>query len=83
MLVPIKRKALDLQYIYTLNEAGQHSWELIDGKKNLKQIAVQLTEEFKVDFKSAVKDLVELIQGLEKSNLILPVRPNKSIKWTP
>jgi len=74
LLVPIKRKAADIQSIYALNETGARSWELIDGKRNLREIAQLITEEFQVELNKAASDLIELINGIEKAKLISPIK---------
>jgi hypothetical protein len=74
LLVPIKRKAVDIQSIYALNETGARSWELIDGKRDLREIAQLITEEFRVELNKAASDLIELIEGLEKTDLVSQVK---------
>jgi hypothetical protein len=66
ILVPIRKNVGDLEGIYTLNEVAARAWELIDGKRKVKEIKDKIVEEFEVAPEEAEKDLAELLQGLEK-----------------
>jgi len=66
ILVPIRQNVGDLESIYTLNEVAARIWELIDGKRKIKEIKDKIIEEFEVTPEEAEKDLTELLQKLEK-----------------
>lgn len=66
VLVPIKQNAGDLQSCYVLNEVAARIWELIDGKREVKEIKDGIVEEFAVTPEEAEKDLIELLEKLEK-----------------
>ena len=66
ILVPIRQNVGDLESIYTLNEVAARIWELIDGKKKVKEIKGKIMEEFEVTPEEIEKDLTELLQKLEK-----------------
>jgi len=66
ILVPIRQNVGDLESIYTLNEVATRIWELIDGKRKIKEIKDKIIEEFEVTPEEAEKDLTELLQKLEK-----------------
>jgi len=66
ILVPIRRKAGDLESIYTLNEVAARIWELVDGQKRVHDIRDVIVEEFEVGPEQAEADLVELLQQLEQ-----------------
>lgn len=66
ILVPIRNNAGDLENIYTLNEIAALIWELIDGKRIVKEIRDRITKEFEVTPEEAEKDIIELLQKLEK-----------------
>ncbi len=70
ILVPIRQNIGDLESIYTLNEIAARIWDLIDGKNKTKKIKDKIVEEFKVTPEEAEKDLIELLQNLEKIELI-------------
>ena len=64
LLVPIKQNVGDLESIYTLNEVATRVWELIDGKKKVKEIKYKIVEEFEVTPQEAEKDLASLVKQL-------------------
>ncbi len=64
ILVPIHRRAEDMDLIYTLNETAARVWELSDGQRSLAEIHQVLVREFEVDPAQAEKDLAELVEGL-------------------
>ncbi len=64
LLVPIKQNVGDLESIYTLNEVATRVWELIDGKKKVKEINDKIVEEFEVTPQEAEKDLANLVKQL-------------------
>jgi len=66
ILVPIRQNVGDLESIYTLNEVATRIWELVDGKRKISEIKKIITEEFEVTPEEAEKDLIELMQKLEK-----------------
>jgi len=66
ILVPIRKNVGDLESIYTLNEVASRIWELIDGKRKVREIKEIIIEEFDVSPQEAEKDAVEFLQQLEK-----------------
>jgi len=66
ILVPIRQNVGDLESIYTLNEVAARIWELIDGKRKVKEIKDKIVEEFEVTPEEAEKDLTDLLQKLEE-----------------
>ena len=48
ILVPIRKNVGDLESIYNLDEVGARIWELIDGKKKIKEIKFVLDSILKV-----------------------------------
>ncbi len=70
ILVPVGRQAGDLNSIYTLNEVGARTWELIDGKRRVAEIRDQLVEEFDVSEKNAEEDLLILLQQFHEIGAI-------------
>lgn len=65
ILVPIKKKADEIDSIYNMNEVAGRIWELIDGQKSLSDIKNIIIEEFEVSPEVAEKDLIEFINQLE------------------
>ncbi len=66
ILVPISDNIGDLRGIYNLNEVATRVWDLIDGKRKVKDIKEKIIEEFEVLPKEAEKDLIELLQKFKK-----------------
>jgi len=66
ILVPIKQKASDVESIYTMNDVASRIWELINGKRSLKDIRTIIIKEFEVSPEEAEKDLIEFSKQLEK-----------------
>jgi len=65
ILVPIKRDAADLEAIYNLNnEVSVKIWELIDGKRSIREIKDKILEEFNVKEEKLEKDLEEFVSDL-------------------
>lgn len=73
ILVPIRRKAADLESIFTLDEVGARIWELVDGEKRVAEIRDTLVEEFEVSHEEAEKDLVGFLQQLEEAGCVKAV----------
>jgi hypothetical protein len=74
ILVPIKQNVGDLESIYTLNEVGTRIWELIDGKKKVKEIKNKIVGEFEVTPREAEKDLTNLLEQLLAVGAIMKVQ---------
>ncbi|MGM0652836.1 MAG: PqqD family protein [Bacillota bacterium] len=55
---------------YGLNEVGCSFWEKVDGKSSLESIVELLLEEYDVDRGTLEQDLEELVQELEKREII-------------
>jgi hypothetical protein len=70
ILVPIRQNVGDLESISTLNEVAARIWELIDGKKKVREIKDKIVEEFDVTPQQAEKDLIEYTKQLEKIEAI-------------
>lgn len=67
ILVPIKRKLADVNAIYLLqDDVSVRIWELIDGKRPVREIKEIISREFEVDPKQAEDDLTEFLEQLEK-----------------
>ena len=54
---------------YTLNPVGTRVWELADNKRTINEIANIICREFKVDRKTAVKDIAIFIGELLKKKI--------------
>ena len=70
ILVPIRQNVGDLESISTLNEVATRIWELIDGKKKVKEINDVILDEYEVTSKKLETDITKYIKELEKIGAI-------------
>ncbi len=56
---------------YYLENTGSYIWNIIDGKKNLKDILNELTQRFDSDEKVMKTDLIEFITELLENQIIM------------
>jgi hypothetical protein len=61
ILVPVKSTKSALDEIFTLNEVASRTWDLIDGRHTIAEIAAAIASEFEVSPPTALDDTVELI----------------------
>ncbi|MBU1367086.1 MAG: PqqD family protein [Candidatus Omnitrophica bacterium] len=72
ILIPITSGIGDLEdEIFSLNETGRAIWDKLDGKKNLKSIAEELTEEFQESFPQIEKDCLGILSELLNRKMIV------------
>ncbi len=64
IMVPIRRKAGEVESVYTLNEVAARIWELTDGSRSVEQVRDAIVDEFEVTPEEAQDDLVELFLQL-------------------
>lgn len=74
ILVPIRRKAGEIECLYTLNEVGARIWELIDGRRLVKEIRDLIVAEFEVTEAEAEADLLTLLAQLGEIGAITETR---------
>jgi hypothetical protein len=65
IMVPIKKTADEVDFIYTTNEVGGFIWESIDGEKEFGEILDAIVSEFEITPEAAEKDLLDFLQQLE------------------
>lgn len=73
ILVPIRNNIGDLQNIYILNEVGARIWELIDGKRDIKEISNAICTEYDIMPEEAERDIKEFLKDLESVGAIKTV----------
>ncbi len=74
IIIPITSGIGDLEdEIFTLNETGRAIWDRLDGKKNLKQVAKDLSTDFDAESDAIEKDLLGLTQELIKRKMLVEV----------
>jgi hypothetical protein len=64
ILVPIRQSVAEMETLYTLNEVGARVYELIDGKRPVREIVEAIVSEFEVTFETAEADVGEFISQL-------------------
>jgi hypothetical protein len=74
LLVPVRSGAAQMDYIFTANEIGSAIFRLLDGARDGRAIARQLTREFEVDEERAQRDVVEFLRALCQAGLAMPAR---------
>lgn len=82
IIVPIRSNVGDLDFIYTLNEAGSLIWESIDGHTSLGQIVAALCQRYDISQEAAETDVLEFIEALEGAGLVTgnhPSAPGKEL----
>jgi hypothetical protein len=70
IMVPLRRKAGDVESVYSLNEVAARIWELVDGDRSVEGIKDTLVAEFEVTAEEAENDLVELLMQLTEIGAI-------------
>jgi len=65
ILIPIRKNVGDLESIYNLDEVGARIWELIDGRRKIKEIKDILLEEFEATEDEVITDMENFISQLE------------------
>jgi hypothetical protein len=70
ILVPLSTRVEDADSIYTLNEVAARIWELLDGSRDVEQIAETIFDEFEVSRQAAQDDAAELMEKLIAINAV-------------
>ncbi len=71
ILLPVYRTSEEIDAIYTLNESAAAVWELIDGKRTVRQIEAAVLERFSATAEEAQGTLDELLKDLREIKAIL------------
>lgn len=75
ILIPISRDTQAAGKMLTLNESGAFIWGLLDGQRNLEEIAAMVRDEYSIPEETAREDLLELVADLIKARAITAVGP--------
>jgi len=70
ILVPIRGDVADLENIYTLNEAGQFIWHILDGKRTVKDVCEAIITEFEVTAEQSRTDVLEFLGEMVSVKLV-------------
>lgn len=72
ILVPIREDVGDLSgKIYIVKGAGVRIWELLDGKRTIRDIKNIILKEFDVKTYVAEKDIISFLSQLENKKLVV------------
>lgn len=75
IIVPLVAGIGDMEdELYTMNETGKAVWDRLDGRKKLKEVVEELSEEFEAPPGEIEKDLKGLVAELVRRKIVVPVR---------
>jgi len=72
-VVPLRKNMADLQSLYVLNETAGRIWELLDGKRKLKEVREIILAEFDADPREIEADLELFLQQLQAIGALVEV----------
>lgn len=62
--------SLENNSYYGLNPIGKRIWELLDEKQTYNELIEKLTQEYDISKEKCEKDILELLESLEKEEII-------------
>lgn len=72
IIVPLVAGMGDMEdELFTLNETGRAIWAKLDGKKSLKAVAQELSEEYEASPEKIEKDVIGLTKELLKRKMLV------------
>ncbi len=72
IIVPLVSGMADLEDdLFTLNKTGIVIWRRLDGKKNVKEIIEDLSDEFEGSPEEIAEDVIGFLQELQKRKIII------------
>ncbi len=80
VLIPISQTAKEMNYIYTLNKPASEVWNLINGKRAIKDIKKIILKKFDVTPDEVDKEIKTLIKDLKQVNAVLETGSNRKNK---
>ena len=72
ILVPIRKRTVDMAALYVLNETGARIWSLLDGQRSLGDVRDLLVQEYDVEPDAAEGDLLEIVGQLQEIGVLRP-----------
>jgi hypothetical protein len=70
ILVPVRRRAADMESVFTLNDTAAAIWELVDGERSLCDIRDAIVQEYDVTEEEAEADLLAFLQELRQIDAV-------------
>jgi len=72
IIVPLVSGIGDMEdELYTLNETGREIWDRLDGKRSLKDIALDLSETFEAPEGEIERDILGLLEELLRRRIVV------------
>lgn len=65
ILVPIRQGSPDATILYVLNDTAARIWTLMDGLRDVRAIAEEITREFEVSIEEAEADVRSFLAAIE------------------
>ena len=72
IIVPVRANVAELDCLFTLNEVGSLTWDLLDGRTTVGQIAEAICQAFDVAPEAAAADLMAFLDDLREAGVIQP-----------
>lgn len=70
IVVPIKSSKSELDDIFTLNEVASRTWDLIDGRNTIAEIAAAIASEYAVSPETALEDTLKLLNDFAQARVV-------------
>jgi len=75
IIVPIISGIADIEdELFSLNESGRAIWNRLDGKRSLKDVADELSLEFKASSEELARDVTGIVEELLKRRILVEVK---------
>lgn len=74
VIVPLVSGVGDMEdALYSLNETGRAIWSLLDGQTSLRDVMLELSQEYDAPSKEIEQDALGLVQELLRRNMLVEV----------
>jgi len=74
LIIPLVSGIADVDdVLYTLNPTGQAIWQLLDGKRSIRQVATALAAEFEAPISEIEEDVAGLVDALLDRGFLIEV----------
>ena len=72
LIIPVSsRVSSENEAIFSLNETAKAIWKKLDGRKTLKDIIKELSQEYDASLEEVEKDVLGFIEELLKRNIVV------------
>jgi coenzyme PQQ biosynthesis protein PqqD len=70
IVVPIASSVADVNSMFSLNETGAAIWDLIDGKRSVRDIVSEIEGEFETDRQQLESDVISFIREMTETKMV-------------